>query len=248
MQNTPEKEMQDILHDIKDAISNPSESENTQQKLGEDSQYLEETMEETQQDTEELLELSDKDIVENQPETSQDVAQDDAISPTEEPPAESEPPVSDILNSIDEEQQEETQAKESASNEFEDETDDNIATNADVNVSTNNKATDATDATDNSDSDDNHDRNNNIASNAPNISPGLINDDVKNASKSALDNFVKSIPRPQVEDMHFRGGTSLENLVIEAIKPMMANWLNENLPIIVEEVVRKEIRKILPEG
>ena len=240
MQNTPEKEMQDILHDIKDAISNPSESENTQQKLGEDSQYLEENMEETQQNTEELLELSDKDIVENQPETSQEVAQDDAISPTEEPPAESEPPVSDILNSIDEEQQEETQATESASNEFEDETD--------VNVSTNNNATDATNTTDNSDSDDNHDRNNNIASNAPNISPGLINDDVKNASKSALDNFVKSIPRPQVEDMHFRGGTSLENLVIEAIKPMMANWLNENLPIIVEEVVRKEIRKILPEG
>lgn len=244
MQNTPEKEMQDILHDIKDAISNPSESENTQQKLGEDSQYLEENMEETQQNTEELLELSDKDIVENQLETSQEVSQDDAISLTEEPSAESEPPVSDILNSIDEEQQEEAQARESASYEFEDEKDDNIATNADVNIAINK----ATDATDNNDNDDNHDRNDNVASNASNISLGLINDDVKNASKSALNNFVKSIPRPQVEDMHFRGGTSLENLVIEAIKPMMANWLNENLPIIVEEVVRKEIRKILPEG
>lgn len=38
----------------------------------------------------------------------------------------------------------------------------------------------------------------------------------------------------------------LENLVIEALKPQLTNWLNANLPDIVRNIVEKEIKKLVP--
>lgn len=39
-------------------------------------------------------------------------------------------------------------------------------------------------------------------------------------------------------------GPSLEDVVIEQLKPMLARWLDEHLPTIVERVVERELRAL----
>lgn len=43
-------------------------------------------------------------------------------------------------------------------------------------------------------------------------------------------------------------GTTVEDLVIEAIKPYLSSWMNENLSELVKNIVEKEIKKIISEG
>lgn len=74
----------------------------------------------------------------------------------------------------------------------------------------------------------------------------LISEKASQASAEALRNLVDSIPKPQVDTMTFRSGATLEALVVESIKPMLAEWLNKNLPTLVQSIVEKEIRKLLP--
>jgi hypothetical protein len=40
---------------------------------------------------------------------------------------------------------------------------------------------------------------------------------------------------------------SVEDLVTEIMKPYIVNWLDENLPKIVENLVEKEIKKLMPD-
>jgi cell pole-organizing protein PopZ len=40
------------------------------------------------------------------------------------------------------------------------------------------------------------------------------------------------------------GGRTLESMVMELIRPVLKEWLDRNLPALVERVVQKEIRKI----
>lgn len=44
----------------------------------------------------------------------------------------------------------------------------------------------------------------------------------------------------------FRSGTTVEDLMMEAMRPMLKEWLDRNLPPMVERLVEKEIRKITP--
>lgn len=76
----------------------------------------------------------------------------------------------------------------------------------------------------------------------------LVSDPVASASTEALKELVDNIPKPQVDSPVTRGGTTLEDLVIEAIKPFLSDWLNENLPTIVKQLVSKEIKKLVPDG
>jgi len=39
-----------------------------------------------------------------------------------------------------------------------------------------------------------------------------------------------------------RGGRTVEDIVIELLKPMLREWLDQNLPSIVERLVEREIR------
>lgn len=41
-----------------------------------------------------------------------------------------------------------------------------------------------------------------------------------------------------------QGGQTLENMVLEIIRPVLKDWLDRNLPTLVERVVQKEIQKI----
>lgn len=44
----------------------------------------------------------------------------------------------------------------------------------------------------------------------------------------------------------FRNGETVEDLVVEMLKPMMKDWLDNNLPKLVNEIVQKEIQKLIP--
>lgn len=49
---------------------------------------------------------------------------------------------------------------------------------------------------------------------------------------------------PHVESMSFRSGTTVEDLVLEALRPMLREWLDAHLVQIVERLVEREVRKI----
>lgn len=81
---------------------------------------------------------------------------------------------------------------------------------------------------------------------APADNEALLSKTAADASSEALRNLMDSVPKPQVDSMTFRSGATLEALVVESIKPMLAEWLNKNLPTLVQTIVEKEIRKLLP--
>ena len=67
--------------------------------------------------------------------------------------------------------------------------------------------------------------------------------DVK-ASFADLMAHTKQPAKPSTPSAHFRSGDTLEDLVVEMLKPMMKDWLDQNLPHLVREVVEKEVRKL----
>jgi uncharacterized protein len=59
------------------------------------------------------------------------------------------------------------------------------------------------------------------------------------ASRSALSSLSRLIVKPAVE-----GTDTLEGLVREMLKPMLKDWLDANLPEVVERVVAQEVARI----
>lgn len=74
----------------------------------------------------------------------------------------------------------------------------------------------------------------------------LIAEEVAKESSGSLKELVNSVSEKHVASPTTRNGTSLEELVIEAIKPFLADWLNKNLPAIVKKIVEKEVKRLIP--
>ncbi len=60
-------------------------------------------------------------------------------------------------------------------------------------------------------------------------------------SLSTLAALSEPSPPPQIVRS---GETSLESLVTEMLRPMMKEWLDDNLPTLVESMVEREIKRI----
>lgn len=71
------------------------------------------------------------------------------------------------------------------------------------------------------------------------IKPALVSDKTAEASRSSLAALSALIVKPEVA-----GGDTLEGLVRDMLKPMLAEWLETRLPDIVERMVAQEIRRI----
>lgn len=58
--------------------------------------------------------------------------------------------------------------------------------------------------------------------------------------------FQKPEPAPvaSAADMNFMSGNTVEAMVREMLRPMLKDWLDANLPAIVEAQVRKEVERI----
>lgn len=67
----------------------------------------------------------------------------------------------------------------------------------------------------------------------------LVSPNAEVASRSALDALSALIVKP---DVH--GTDTLEGLVREMLRPMLKEWLDANLPHVVEGLVSKEIARI----
>jgi len=74
----------------------------------------------------------------------------------------------------------------------------------------------------------------------------LLTNNAAETSAHALKNLVNSIPKPKVDSLLMRSGSTLEDLVVESLKPELSEWLNKNLPTLVQSLVEKEIRKLIP--
>ena len=72
----------------------------------------------------------------------------------------------------------------------------------------------------------------------------LLSDAAAQASASVLGNLARmkqgSVPSFPLGE----GQRTLESMVLELIRPMLKEWLDKNLPTLVEHVVQKEIKKI----
>lgn len=75
----------------------------------------------------------------------------------------------------------------------------------------------------------------------------LISEATAKASTNALAALMRNLPKHKVDGPSFQSGLTLEELVVEALKPELSNWLDKNLPALVTQLVEKEIKKILPQ-
>jgi uncharacterized protein len=75
------------------------------------------------------------------------------------------------------------------------------------------------------------------------MKPALVSDKATEASRSSLAALSALIVKPEVT-----GGDTLEGLVREMLKPMLAEWLESRLPDVVERMVAQEIRRITDRG
>lgn len=78
---------------------------------------------------------------------------------------------------------------------------------------------------------------------------GLMSDLATDAAARAFRQIIEKSPRdysiPRIPSPEFRSGNTVEDLVLEALRPMLKDWLDENLPVIVQKIVEKEVKRIV---
>ncbi len=80
----------------------------------------------------------------------------------------------------------------------------------------------------------------------PAASERLVSDAAVATSQAVLKEMMAAMPRQKVASPATRGGTTLEDLVIEAIRPYLSEWMDKNLATIVKQLVEKEIKHLIP--
>ena len=73
----------------------------------------------------------------------------------------------------------------------------------------------------------------------------LAADAAANAFKQIIDNSHKDYAVPHIASPEFRNGNTVEDLVLEGLRPMLKDWLDEHLPVIVQKIVEKEVKRIV---
>jgi cell pole-organizing protein PopZ len=74
----------------------------------------------------------------------------------------------------------------------------------------------------------------------------LLSPDAATATSAAFKKiYPVETPIVTTPSPHFRTGGSVEDLVMEALRPMLKSWLDINLPNIVERIVEREIKKLV---
>lgn len=67
----------------------------------------------------------------------------------------------------------------------------------------------------------------------------ILSDHAAEATRGPLEALSRMVVKPEVA-----GSDSLEGMVREMLKPMLRDWLDANLPQVVESMVAKEISRI----
>ena len=78
---------------------------------------------------------------------------------------------------------------------------------------------------------------------------GLVSDEAAQAAMAALKPIVeggsKDYSIPHIPSSALRNGNTVEDLVLEALKPMLKAWLDEHLPLIVQKIVEREVKRLV---
>lgn len=79
----------------------------------------------------------------------------------------------------------------------------------------------------------------------PRAGDQLISDSTLAASVAALGALTNRHEHHHgLDSPVFRSGSTVEDLVVEALKPMLKEWLDGNLPALVRSLVEREIRRV----
>lgn len=74
----------------------------------------------------------------------------------------------------------------------------------------------------------------------------LMSSDTARAAVNEIGSLLKTINNKKTKKIS--KGTTVEDLFIEAVKPYLVNWMNENLSDLVSSIIEKEIKKIISEN
>jgi hypothetical protein len=72
----------------------------------------------------------------------------------------------------------------------------------------------------------------------------LIDDDKLDSMRQSLSALVEKEAMERHAPPRHSGATSLEDLTRDVMRPMIKQWLDENLPALVEELVAREIQRL----
>ena len=73
----------------------------------------------------------------------------------------------------------------------------------------------------------------------------LISEDTASEASNALSRLSESVePAILPPEIKVGGADSLEGLVRQMLRPLLQEWLDENLPAIVEEAVQQEVKRL----
>lgn len=79
---------------------------------------------------------------------------------------------------------------------------------------------------------------------------GLVSEESADATKDAFKKFIDALPimRPNkiTGDVSTRSGTTIEDLLMESMRPLLKEWLDNHLPETVERIVREELQRLMP--
>jgi uncharacterized protein len=73
----------------------------------------------------------------------------------------------------------------------------------------------------------------------------LIGAEAAAAASSSVGSLLRTLANERQQVAVYRGGPTLEDLVREEIRPLLKQWLDVNLPPIVERLVRAEIERVV---
>jgi len=81
----------------------------------------------------------------------------------------------------------------------------------------------------------------------------IISPEAAAATAAVLDGFIKKLTeqegegeKPVSSPLKFRSGETVEDIVVEAIKPIIRQWMDDNLTHLVQGIVEKELQKLIP--
>lgn len=72
----------------------------------------------------------------------------------------------------------------------------------------------------------------------------LVGDSAAASAASAFAGFASALKKPEPADVDFPSGPTIDEMVRGLLRPMLKEWLDANLPAIVEAQVRKEVERI----
>lgn len=75
----------------------------------------------------------------------------------------------------------------------------------------------------------------------PDDSSSILTD---NAAHAALQGFARLAARTPVERQSHLAGITLEDIVRDLMRPMLRDWLDQNLPPLIEKMVAKELQRL----